>query len=83
MAKITVSYLRDLLNMERNEEITFSRLVEMLNEKAEEKESFWASGFVTCDLCSHEWIAVRPAETDVLECPHCGNVGAFTTPEDM
>ena len=32
---------------------------------------------VRCDLCSYEWIAVRPVGLDKLECPNCGNVSYF------
>ena len=43
MAKITVSLLRDLLNQVQKEEITFGRMVELLNEKASEVESSGAA----------------------------------------
>lgn len=82
MARITISFMREIEMREYRGEISYSRMVELLNEKAAEPESLWASGQVTCDLCSHEWIAVRPAETKMLECPNCGNIGTFTTPED-
>lgn len=32
---------------------------------------------VRCDLCKNEWIAVRPYDTDKLECSQCGNVANF------
>jgi len=32
---------------------------------------------VKCDLCSYEWIAVRPAGVEKLECPNCGNITHF------
>jgi hypothetical protein len=38
MAKITVSFLRELEAMVRLEQISYSRMVEMLNEKAAEPE---------------------------------------------
>lgn len=75
--------MRELEGMLNSEQITYSRMVELLNEKANEQENIWASGFVTCDLCTHEWIAVRPAETSILECPNCNNLGTFTTPEEL
>lgn len=74
--------MRKLENMVRLEKITYSRMVEMLNEKASEPEGLWATGYVKCDLCTHEWVAVRPSETKELECPNCQTLGAFTTPED-
>jgi hypothetical protein len=39
MARITVSYLRKLLAQFQNDEITFARIVELLNEKAAETEN--------------------------------------------
>lgn len=83
MAKITVSFMRELETMLRNELITYSRMVELLNEKAVEAETLWASGFVSCNLCGHEWVAVRRAESNVLECPKCNNLASFTTPEEL
>lgn len=33
---------------------------------------------VKCDLCSHEWVAIRPAiGLTKLECPECGNMVYF------
>lgn len=32
---------------------------------------------VKCDLCGFEWIAVRPAGLDKLECKQCGNIASF------
>lgn len=32
---------------------------------------------VKCDLCSHEWVAVRPEGLDELECPNCSNMVNF------
>lgn len=76
MAKIKESYMRELLFLVDKEEISFSRMVELINEKAKEIEGF-AVGNVRCDLCSHIWIAVRPAELSKLECPNCGNMVEF------
>lgn len=83
MAKITVSFMRDIENKVRLKQITYSRMVEMLNEKAAESEDLWASGKVRCDLCTHEWIAVRHAEINALQCPNCNNLSTFTMPEDL
>lgn len=30
-----------------------------------------------CDLCSYEWIAVRPEGVYKLECPNCDNMVYF------
>lgn len=32
---------------------------------------------VECDLCSHQWVAVRPLGLEKLECPNCGNMVYF------
>lgn len=37
----------------------------------------WESSKVRCDICSHEWIAVRPDNTPKLECPNCHNVAYY------
>lgn len=29
---------------------------------------------VKCGICSYKWTAVRPINTDKLECPHCGRL---------
>lgn len=68
MAKITVSYLRELLRQYDNEEISISRFVELIN-----KPEMWAAGEVECELCGHSWVAVRPADVENLECPNCEN----------
>lgn len=73
MAKITVSFVRSLLSQLEKEQISFSRMVEMLNEKANQSEQAWAAGAVTCSICTHAWVAARPANTTKLECPNCGN----------
>jgi len=57
-------------------------LISMYKSQQEEKKPKYATGFVTCDLCNHEWIAVRGSDCLKLECPKCGNITTFTTPED-
>lgn len=69
--KITVSFMREVLAMLQREEISFSRMVEMINERG--NEPGWLSGNVQCAVCTHTWVAVRPVGTNNLECPHCGN----------
>ena len=32
---------------------------------------------VKCDLCSYQWIAVRPTGVEKLECPSCKNICHF------
>jgi len=32
---------------------------------------------VKCDLCTKEWVAVRPEGLTQLECPNCGNMVHF------
>ena len=31
----------------------------------------WMQGPVVCAHCGHSWRAVRPVDTDTLECPSC------------
>lgn len=31
----------------------------------------WTTTLVLCTLCTHQWVAVYPAGTALLECPHC------------
>jgi hypothetical protein len=44
MAKITVSYLRELEERLIREEITYSRMVELLNKKAKERKKITRTG---------------------------------------
>ena len=46
-------------------------------EKLAEYEGKWEASSVKCDLCSHEWVAVRPEDLIKLECPNCGNMVTF------
>ncbi len=71
--------MRELEAMLLREEISYSRMVKMLNEKAAEPEKEYAVGYVTCDLCNHYWLAVRLAALDKLECPNCNNMTTFKT----
>jgi formate dehydrogenase maturation protein FdhE len=32
---------------------------------------------VKCNLCTYEWIAVRPLGLTELECPNCENITGF------
>jgi DNA-directed RNA polymerase subunit RPC12/RpoP len=34
----------------------------------------YETSLVECDLCSYKWVAVRPKDTDKLECPNCNNI---------
>lgn len=43
----------------------------------EDRISGWNASMVMCDLCTHKWVAVRPENTNKLECPNCKNVGGF------
>lgn len=81
MAKIKASFVREILNQLDNEEISYSRMVEMLNEKASELEGF-AYEPVICDLCNFRWVAVRPYGTKELQCPNCRNTTTFKEVND-
>lgn len=68
--------MREIMAQLDKEEISFSRFVEMINEKAASADGQWAVGNIECDLCGHNWIAVRPYLTETLECPRCHNMTA-------
>lgn len=36
------------------------------------------TSLVMCDLCNHEWVAVRPDGLTELECPNCNNMVQFS-----
>jgi len=42
-----------------------------------EKEDNWVANHIQCDLCSHKWVAVYPAELDRIECSNCSNMVMF------
>lgn len=35
------------------------------------KTTGWVGGEVECDICAHQWVAVRLANATKLECPNC------------
>jgi hypothetical protein len=35
------------------------------------------ASMVSCDICTHEWVAVRPAGLTKLQCPNCLKVAHF------
>lgn len=37
----------------------------------------WEISIVRCDLCSYEWVAIRPLGTLRLECSNCNNLSNF------
>lgn len=46
-------------------------------------EDLWEASLVRCDLCSHEWVAVRPLGLEKLECPNCENMVYFENVETV
>ena len=72
MARIKVADLKFLLKQWNQEEISFSFMVQKLNEIAEAKEG-WCSEPVECDICTKKWAAVYPNGTESLECPNCSH----------
>jgi hypothetical protein len=34
----------------------------------------FTTSLVECDICTHNWVAVRPIETSELECPNCNHI---------
>ena len=47
----------------------------------EDNEEGWTANYIQCDLCSHKWTSVYPAELDRLECPNCNNMVMFDIKE--
>ena len=45
-------------------------------------ERGYYSDYVECDVCTHRWVAVYPADRDTLECPNCENMVGFEIVED-
>ena len=37
----------------------------------------WKGGMVECDICTNQWLAVRPANLTRLECPNCRQMAQF------
>ena len=37
----------------------------------------WSVGLVECDICTHRWVGVRPANLTQLECPNCRQMAQF------
>ncbi len=46
------------------------------------KKKGWIAESVKCDLCSHEWVAVRHDNSERLECPNCKNMVYFESKLD-
>lgn len=49
----------------------------MRNDNKKQESVKWEVSQVKCDLCAHEWVAVRPQGTPKLECPNCSNISHF------
>lgn len=72
MAQIRVHHLRSLLQKYYAEEISFSYMVQELNEiAAKEKEEAFSVQNMECDICKKQLVAVHPATAEQLECPNC------------
>lgn len=56
---------------------TYEKYKKLGLDKAILKSDLWESSMVKCDLCGHEWIAVRPEGLQKLECPNCHNMVLF------
>jgi len=42
----------------------------------------FVASFISCDICTHRWVAVRPIETTELECPNCNHI-TFIVPDKV
>jgi hypothetical protein len=57
--------------------------IEGIVESLESEQVGWAGNLVQCDVCAHKWVAVYPADLELLECPNCGGRVKYTViPED-
>jgi hypothetical protein len=66
-----ISWLQDDLNsLQMNQTLLFANNILEENSPHEASE-------VKCDACSYTWIAVRPLDTEQLECPNCSNTTNF------
>lgn len=66
--------VRDVLDLQVSGEISFSRMVELLNEiviQTQDQNCRMQVSKVICSLCGNDWIALRPDGVDKLECKHC------------
>ena len=66
--------VRDVLDLHTSEEISFSKMVELLNDIARESREQGCRievSKVMCSLCGNDWIALRPEGVDKLECKNC------------
>jgi len=52
-------------------------LVDLFYGKHKDKQLMYEASLVKCDLCTHQWVAVRPAGLTILECPNCDNMVTF------
>ena len=42
----------------------------------------FTTSLVECDVCTYNWVAVRPIETIELECPNCNHI-TFIAPDKV
>ena len=69
-----IANVREVLDLHQKEQISFSKMVELLNAIAIEWQNQGRrieAGNVMCILCGNKWIAVRPESVDKLECKNC------------
>jgi DNA-directed RNA polymerase subunit RPC12/RpoP len=63
---ITKIYLEDLVSY-----------IPEYEQYLEDNEKGWTANHIQCDLCSHKWVAVYPADLERIECPECNNMVMF------
>lgn len=52
-------------------------IAKIMKEIKEDYPEYFEGSSVQCDLCNHQWVAVRPAGLQKLECPKCHNLTQF------
>lgn len=74
MKPFYVANVRDVLDLHVSGEISFSKMVELLNDiarESQEQNCRMQVSKVMCSVCGNDWIALRPDGVDKLECKHC------------
>jgi len=74
--KFTEGLVKTIALLEKGvEDVT--RLIDNIILEEEAKAQKYETSSVKCDLCSNEWIVVRPEGLRQLECPKCENMVHF------
>ena len=73
MAKLTVAFVRDVMNQHLREEVSFSRMVEIFHDEVERKEKYSASKIFAREECIYNYCPHPNLCKDVCQCPNGEN----------